>query len=109
MKDALLLIVERSSVAAGQAMACLRAIDADSPVVQQRYNATVEAAFEDFGAQFSASERKLIAGYVDSAANGGRCTDIRVRLTVEEKATLQEMAADAGQNVSDYVRSRLGL
>lgn len=109
MRDALQIIIAKSPVAGRDAIQCLRAVDVKSPAVQHRYNRVVELAFGDYDAHFTPAERETIAGYVDSTDGEARTTDIRVRLTLEEKATLQEMAADAGQNVSDYVRGKVGL
>lgn len=109
MQDALLLIIERSPIAAKDAMATLRAIDTDSPMAQQRYNHTVEQAFGDAMAVFNDSERKLIASYVESTNFAVRNLDVRVRVTAEEKDAIQQMAGEAGQNVSDFIRRKIGM
>lgn len=111
MIDALKLIVARSPMAASQAMQCISAIKAKSPVVQHRYNRCVEAAFSDPNAEFSADERELIAEYV--ASEGGedrpqsKFFDVRIRVNATEKAAIQQKAANAGLTVSDFIRGRI--
>lgn len=110
MIDALKLIVARSPQAASMAMQCISAIKAKSPVVQHRYNRTVEYALSDPMADFASDERELIASYVAGEdGDEARTLDVRVRVNAEEKSEVQRMAKDAGQTVSDFIREKIGL
>ena len=110
MKDALRIIVAKSPGAGSQAMQCMRAIDVNSPITQARYDRVVEIAFSDPQADFEPAERALIASYV-GGSNGEelRTMDIRVRVNAREKEIVQEMAREAGQTVSDFIREAIGL
>lgn len=110
MIDALRIIVAKSPLAASQAVQCIAAIKAKSPVLQQRYNRVVELAFSDSQADpFTSEERQLIAEHVTGEGGEGsaKTFDVRVRVNASEKAEIQRLAADAGLTVSDYIRSRI--
>ena len=112
MIDALKLIISRSPMAAQQAMQCIQAISAKSPMVQNRYNRVVETLFSDPQAKFSQDEQALIAAYVTTSeeeADEARKLDLRVRVNATEKAEIQQAAKQAGQTVSDFIRARIGL
>lgn len=110
MKEALRIIVAKSPAAGGQAMQAIRAAEVNSPVAQARYDRVVEIALSDPQADFEPAERTLIAQYV-GGGNGEalRTMDIRIRVNAGEKASVQEMAREAGQTVSDFIRERIGL
>jgi len=108
MEDALKLIISKSPAAMGEAIRVLRAIGAGSPVVQERYNHVVEMALNDPEAEFTADERAAIAGPL-MVTGGPRTRDVRVRVTLAEKARITEASEEAGQTVSDYIRQRIGL
>lgn len=113
MEEALRIIVAKSPMAGSQAMQTLQAIKAKSPVLQDRYNRTVQTALSDSQADFTSEERALIASCVGSGAADDatplRVLDVRVRVTPEEKERIQQMAADEDMNVSDFIRDRIGL
>lgn len=111
MIDALRLIITKSPAAMREAIAAIRAIDAKSPMVQHRYNTVVDLALSDPQAEFTTQERAMIAENLESASRGGdaKTVDVRVRLTTNEKATVQEMAQAEGMTVSNFIRSRIGL
>jgi hypothetical protein len=110
MIDALRIIAAKSEMAGGEAMQAIRAVQVKSPVAQTRYNRVVELAFHDHGAQFTQEERQLIASYVgDGEQPEIKAYDVRVRVTADEKAEIQEMAQAEGMNVSDFIRSKIGL
>ena len=50
MEDALRLIIAKSPSAAGQAMKTLHALSVKSPLLQHRYNATLDMALNDLQA-----------------------------------------------------------
>ena len=108
MEDALRLIIAKSPAAAGQAMKTLHALSVKSPLLQHRYNATLDIALNDPQADFSPEERALLAQF---AAVGEviRETRLQVRLTISEKLYLQQLAAERNLTLSDYVREKLGL
>ena len=110
MIDALRIIVAKSPYAASQAVQCIAAIKAKSPVLQQRYNRVVEMAFSDPQAEaFTPEDRQLIAEYVTGEGGEGsaKLLDVRVRVNASEKAEVQRLAADASLTISDYIRSRI--
>lgn len=107
MEQALKIIVSKSPSTARDAMQCLQAIRAKSPMVQVRYNRVVEAAMSDQDADFTPDERAIIAEAVELPEGESRGFTLRVRLTPNEQADLQAAADEAGMTMSDYVRSRL--
>ena len=109
MIDALKLIIARSPQAGSTALECIRAVKASSPVLQHRYNRTVEYAFSDPNAKFAAEERELIASYVESEDGGPKTLELRIRVNASEKAQIQRMAKDGDLTVSDFIRERIGL
>jgi len=110
MINALRIIIAKSPIAASQAVQCIAAIKAKSPVLQQRYNRVVEMAFSDPQSEpFTAEERQLIAEHVTGEGGEGsaKLLDVRVRVNASEKAEIQRLAADVGLTVSDYIRSKI--
>ncbi len=112
MDDALKLIIARSPAATAEAVSTLRAIGAKSPTVQQRYQHTVELALNDPDADFTADERSLIASYLEVVNDTARRDKlVQVRVTAEERETLDRLAHMAGYNgnVSEWTRSLWGV
>jgi len=108
MIDALRLMIARSPQASGQAIDCIKAIKAKSPVLQHRYNRAAEAAFADPNAEFAPDERELIASYIDDeGGDGPKLLDVRIRVDQAEKAAIQQMATDAGMTVTEFIRSKI--
>lgn len=110
MIDALRIIAAKSPYAGEQALQCLRAIQAKSPIVQQRYNRVVELAFGDNMADFEPSERRLIASYIhidgDNEERGeSRTQTVRFRVTPSEETEIKQLAEAANKDVSEYIRS----
>lgn len=104
MIDALRIIAAKSPYAGAQAMQCIKAIQAKSPIVTERYNRVVELAFSDPQADFSPEERQLIADHI-GGGDGNRSVTVRFRVTQAERADLETLAADAEMDVSEYIRS----
>lgn len=112
MDDALKLIIGKSPAAMTDALTTLRAIGAKSPMAQQRYQATVELALNDPDAEFTADERALIASYLEVVNDAGRRDKlVQIRVTADERETLDRLAHEAGYNgnVSEWTRSLWGL
>lgn len=108
MIDALRIIAAKSPYAGEQAVQCIRAIQAKSPIVQQRYNRVVELAFGDNMADFTQEDRSLIASYIDTDADTGaesRTQTVRFRATPSEEREIQMMADAAGKDKSEFIRS----
>ena len=72
--NALRLIAAKSPNAMREAIKTIQAIDLNSPVAQRRYNHTVQIAFNDPQAEFSADERAMIADGLDIVEQPGRPT-----------------------------------
>jgi len=106
MEDALKLIISRSPAATREAMACLRAIRAGSPIVPIRYERAVDLALSDPEASFSGDERAELASHL-TEDGGTRSTVFRFRLTKAERALLEDMAREAGVSASVYARRAL--
>ena len=108
MEEALRIIIAKSPDAASQAIKTIHAIGVKSPLLQHRYNATVDAALQDSKADFTPDERVLLAQFVTSGEKI-RETRLQVRLTLSEKLYLQQLAHDQDMTLSAYVRDQLGL
>jgi len=106
MENALKLIISRSPAATREAMACLRAIRAGSPIVPIRYERAVNLALSDPEASFSGEERAELASHL-TEDGGTRSTVFRFRLTKTERALLEDMAREAGVSASVYARRAL--
>jgi hypothetical protein len=72
--NALRLIAAKSPNAMHEAIKTIQAIDLNSPMAQRRYNHTVQIAFNDPQAEFSADERAMIADGLDIVEQSGRPT-----------------------------------
>lgn len=108
MEDALRLIIAKSPAAAGQAIKTLHAVSVKSPLLQHRYNATLDMALNDPQAEFTPAERATLAQFA-AAGEKIRETRLQVRLTISEKLYLQQLAAERNLTLSDYVREKLDL
>ena len=112
MIDALRIIIAKSPQAAAQAVQCIAAIKARSPMLQHRYNRVAETAFSDPQAEpFTPEERLIVAEHINDEGGEGsaKLLDVRVRVNNAEKAEVQRLAADAGMTVSDFIREKIGL
>lgn len=107
MEEALRIIISRSADAATEAIQCMRAIQVKSPMLQQRYNRTVEIAFNDPQAQFTPDERALIAESLGIGVADSRDYTLRIRLTEHERAELARLSDEANLSMSEYARQRL--
>lgn len=109
MEEALRIIVAKSPMAGGLAMQTLQALRVKSPVLQDRYNRTVQTALSDSQAEFTPDERALLAEFIGGDSSTVKLFDVRIRVSAEEKAAVQEMAQAVGLTVSDFIRQRIGL
>jgi hypothetical protein len=71
MKDALQLIIGRSSAAMSDALDCLKAVRVKSPMVARRYEHVAGLALNDTSANWTPAERALIASYLATDDEGG--------------------------------------
>lgn len=108
MLEALKLIISHTSNphVADQAMTCIRALNAKSPIVQMRYQQVVQMALAN-DTDWTPSERAIIAEPLEATEESGRSFMLRVRLTENERAELQSKADAASTSISEYVRQRL--
>jgi hypothetical protein len=107
MINALKLIIAKSPEAMKEALNTIRALDAKSPILQQRYNRVVEIALNDPRANFSSAERALLAKSLDAVSATGRNFMLRIRLTDAERADLQYRSDVAGMSMSEFVRDKI--
>lgn len=108
MEEALRIIIAKSPAAAGQAIKTIHAVHVKSPLLQHRYNATLDAALHDSQADFTPEERALLAQFA-AAGEKIRETRLQVRVTIAEKLYLQQQATEENMTLSAYVRDKLGL
>lgn len=90
MKNALKLIVARSPQAGEEALSCLKAILANSPMIQVRYENVVALAFRDPQAAFTPDERATIASHLLSTDNDA-IQPRSIRLSDDDWARAQEI------------------
>lgn len=109
MENTLRVIIAASPAAAGEAMACIRAIRANSPVVGIRFARVVETALTDPEARFTPEQRAEIAELLDIPAIENRDVTFRIRLTVAERDAIQAAADNEGLSMSEWARRRLFL
>lgn len=107
MEDALKLIIAKSEDAMQEAVRTLQAINANSPVVQQRYNHVVEIALADPYAMFTPEERAIIAAPLATSESETRDYTLRIRVSEYERGMLERLADEAGVTMSEYVRSKV--
>lgn len=107
MEEALRIIISKSTNATSEAIQCLAAIRAKSPVLQLRYNHCATLAFNDPEADFSRDERALIAEHLGTGGDESRSYMLRIRLTDAERIELTSLAEAAGLSMSEYVRQRM--
>jgi hypothetical protein len=90
MKDALKIIISKSPVAADDALDCLKAIRAKSPMVGRRYEHTAQLALTDPQAEWTPADRALIASYIAGDDDSDSATKMRsIRLSNEDWARAQ--------------------
>lgn len=104
-------IILRCPGLAHQAAGALRAHETKSPIARQRTLAVIADAIRLYGDEFSEDERAHLDGMARVAAGGKphRTLNLIARVSADEKARVQQLADEAGQSVSDYIRSRIGL
>lgn len=106
LDDALRLIAARSPNNVQNAVRALR-------TAQRRPNArpvqyVLEQALRDPLAEFTAQERSAIAALLGDTSDA-RTADIRARVTADEKAQAERIAAERGMTVSEVIRHAFGL
>jgi hypothetical protein len=77
------------------------------PCFAGRFNAAAQAALSDGATDYTAEERRLIAEFIESEEGESRDYMLRVRLSDDERAELARRAAQAGTNMSEYVRRQV--
>ena len=107
MENTLRVIIAASPAAAGEALACIRAIRANSPVVGVRFARVVEMALTDTEAQFTPEQRRAITELLDIPAVENRAVTFRLRLTEAERIMIHDRASSAGLTMSEWARRRL--
>jgi hypothetical protein len=90
MKDALKIIISRSPAAMSDALDCLKAIRAKSPMVGRRYEHTAQLALTDPQAEWTPADRALIASYIGGDDDGA--TKMRsIRLSDDDWTLAQQI------------------
>jgi len=105
--DALKTIIARSPRAAETAVRTIAAARNNSPVLQTRYANVLIMAMADPEATFTPEERAILASAVEAPESSSRDFILRVRLTDQERAELQQLADQDGIGMSEYVRRKL--
>lgn len=106
MDEALRLIIAKSPNNVQNAIRALRTAQRRPDARPVQY--VLEQALIDPLANFTPDERAGIAALLDSD-DDARTLDIRLRVNADEKAEVQRMAEADGLNVSDFIRSKIGL
>lgn len=106
MPSTLVLIAGGSPAAARIASDAIRAATLGSPMAPARAARAARVALDDPQATFTEAERRQIADLLD---NDRDAAPIRLRVSPDERAQIERMAADAGMSISDLIRDRLGL
>lgn len=105
IQDAARLLIVHSSDAARE----LARRAPSSPIYQQLYNRFAGEVLSDQSGNLTNDQRALIAGYVTFAGGESRTQRLQIRLTDAEYRHVQSDANAAGQDMSAYVRGKLGL
>lgn len=107
MLDALKLIAGRSTDAMREALRAIQAVNAGSPVAQQKYNQVAEIALNDASAGFTPAEISSVIDHIALVGSVGREYMLHIRLTDTERDELQLAADTAGASMSAYARRML--
>ena len=102
------IAIAKRLIALSQEGARLLGMGVSRPCFQGRYNAAAQAALADPEANLTAEERRLIASFVEpEQGDAPRSFMLRVRLTESERDRIQQLADEAGMDMSEYVRTRV--
>lgn len=104
MKEALTEIVVRCESIAHEAMKTLRFT---GRTTQMRYQWLLEQALRDPAADWTPEERRMLMDLVEPLDEEPRARRLEIRLTEAERASLDNLASEAGVSVSEYVRRQL--
>jgi hypothetical protein len=109
MEEALRLIIAKCNPhTAEEAIRTMAALRNNSPVLQIRYLNVLQRALSDDTANWTPEERLILAEAVE-VPEGSATKDftLRLRITTQEHAHLQNLADEAGLSVSEYVRRKI--
>ena len=101
------ITIAKRLIALSQEGARLLGMGVSRPCFQGRYNTAAQAALADPEANLTAEERRLIASFVEPESGELRSSMLRVRLTDSERDRIQQLADEAGMDMSEYVRTRV--
>lgn len=108
--DALTTIIVRCPDLLRQATHALRAWRGTSPIREQTFARVILDALRQYGEEFSPEERAAMLALLPATEeNEARTLNIIIRATATEKSRVQARADEAGQTMSDYIRTRIGL
>ncbi len=102
----LAIIAGGSPAAARMASDAMRAQQNGSPMAAARAARAARLALSDPHATFNADERRAIAEMLESDRDAPA---VRLRVTADERAQIEQMAESAGLTISDLIRQKLGL
>lgn len=107
--EVLKIIISTSPAAFRHAADTIRAVNKNSPIIQQRLNITVSEAFNDSEAAFTDEERHLIGALMNVEGDDEQ-TVLSLRLTRRERAEVEQLAnAEGFATATAYVRDKIGL
>lgn len=108
--EALRVIIAGSPAAFREASRTILALQANSPIIQQRLNFAGSMALNDPQAEFSADERRLIAEVMGLTEEDNEITTISFKLTKAERAEVERLAQTEGfKDLTSYIRRQIGL
>lgn len=108
--EALRIIIAGSPAAFREAGKTIQALQANSPIIQQRLNFVGSMALNDPQAEFTGNERILIAAVMGLQEEDSSVTTISFKLTRAERAEVERLAqAEGFKDLTSYIRSKIGL
>jgi hypothetical protein len=107
--EVLRVIIAGSPAAFREASRTIQALQANSPIIQQRLNFVGAMALNDPQAEFNPNHRALIADAM-GLEDDSDITTISFKLTKAERAEVERLAqAEGFKDLTSYIRARIGL
>lgn len=107
--EAMQLLAAKSPAVGGEAAKTIRRLGNNTTNAQHMAERMIEYGLGDPQAELTTQERIDLAALLTGDSGETRNLDIRLRVTADEKQRVQDMADNAGLNISDFVRSRIGI
>lgn len=110
IEDALNIITQRSPTCLHEVAQMRRALAANSPILAARFRVLVKnAASDEHWGEYTPDEKFAIGEVLADLADSTRETRagvLQIRLTMNERAELEQRAAAAGMSMAEFIRRR---